>query len=143
MNGNRAARAAVCIAWAAMCAGAAAQQPQDQEAPQAQPAESPALQAAVEEATARLKLTPEQEAQLKALRQRRNDALKAIRDRHAGDDSRRARRAMFKEAEPVIDNYQARVRTILDESQYAEWEKMRVEARERLKERYKAGGAPE
>ena len=60
MNGNRAARAAVCIAWAAMCAGAAAQQLQDQEAPQPQPEDSPALQAAVEEATARLKLTPKE-----------------------------------------------------------------------------------
>lgn len=145
MNGNRAARTAGFVAWAAFCAGAAAQQPQDPAAQDVQPpsAESPALQAAVDEAKARLKLTPEQEAQLKRLRQRRNDALKAIRDKHAGDDSRRARRAMFKEAEPVVENYQARVRTILDESQYAEWEKMRAEARERLKERYKAGGAPE
>ena len=97
----------------------------------------------VEEAKARLKLTAEQEAQLKVLRQERNEALKAIRDRHAGDRSRRARRAMFREAEPVIENYQARVRTILDDSQYAEWEKMRAEARDRLKERYKEGSLPE
>lgn len=140
MNGNRAARVAAILALAALGGGAAAQQPQAE--PQ-QDAQSAALQAAVEEARVRLKLTPDQEAQLKALRQKRNDALKAIRDRYAGDDSRRARRAMFREAEPVIDNYQARVRTVLNDSQYAEWERMREEARDRLKERYKEGGAPE
>lgn len=123
------------LSAALAAAAAAAQQPQEEV--------SPALQAAVEEAKARLKLTPEQEAQLKVLRQERNEALKQIRDRHAGDRSRRARRAMFREAEPVIENYQARVRTILDESQYAEWEKMRAEARDRLKERYKEGSLPE
>ncbi len=136
MNRFRAATVvAFALSAALAAAGAAAQQPQEEV--------SPALQAAVEEAKARLKLTPEQEAQLKVLRQERNEALKAIRDRHAGDRTRRARRAMFREAEPVIENYQARVRTILDESQYAEWEKMRAEARDRLKERYKEGSLPE
>ena len=110
------------------------------QAPQVDPA---ALQGAVEEAKARLNLTPAQEAQLKPLMQERNQALKAIRDRYAGEDSRRARRAMFKEAEPVVENYQARVRTILDDAQYAEWEKMRAEARERLKQQYKKGGTPD
>ena len=81
------------------------------EAPQADPA---AIQAVIEEAKARLKLTPEQEAQLKPLVQDRNQKLKAIRDKYAGDTSRRAKRAMFKEAQPVVENYQARVRTILD-----------------------------
>ena len=136
MNRFRAATVvAFALSAALAAAAAAAQQPQEEV--------SPALQAAVEEAKARLKLTPEQEAQLKVLRQECNEALKAIRDRHAGDRSRRARRAMFREAEPVIENYQARVRTILDDSQNAEWEKMRAEARDRLKERYKEGSLPE
>jgi hypothetical protein len=102
-----------------------------------------AFQAAIDEAKARLKLTPEQEAQLKPLMQDRNAELKAIRDKYAGDDSRRARRAMFNEARPVVENYQARVRTILNDSQYVEWEKMRAEARERLKQQYKKGRAPD
>jgi hypothetical protein len=50
---------------------------------------------------------------------------------------------MFKEAQPVVDNYQARVRTILDDQQKAEWEKMRAEAKERLKEQYKSGNGPD
>ena len=109
------------------------------QAPQVDPG---AIQAVVEEAKARLRLTPEQESQLKPIVQDRNQKLKAIRDKYAGDSSRRAKRAMFKEAQPVVDNYQARVRTILDDTQEAEWEKMRAEAKERLKEQYKSGNGP-
>jgi len=110
------------------------------QAPAADPA---AIQATIEEAKARLKLSPEQETQLKPLVQDRNQKLKAIRDKYAGDKSRRAKRAMFKEAQPIVDNYQARVRTILDDPQEAEWEKMRAEAKERLKEQYKSGNGPD
>jgi hypothetical protein len=134
MNGVRAATAAILVALAGVSAGAVAQQ---------QAADPAALQAAFEEARARLKLTPEQEMQIKTLMQRRTEALKAIRDKYAGEDSRRARRAMFKEAQPVVENYLARVRTILDDAQYAEWEKIRDEARDRLKQQYKQGQAPE
>ena len=49
---------------------------------------------------------------------------------------------MYKEAQPVVENYQARVRTILNDEQEAEWEKMRAEAKERLKEQYKSGTWP-
>jgi len=132
MYGIRAATAAAITVLAA--AGALAQQPAVDPA---------AIQAVLEEARARLQLTPEQEVQLKPLIQERNEALKAIRDKHAGDDSRRARRAMFREAQPVVENYQARVRTILNDAQYDEWERMRAEARERLKEQYKKGRAPD
>lgn len=110
------------------------------QAPQVDP---DAIQAVVAEAKARLTLTPEQEAQLKPIVQDRNQKLKAIRDKYAGDSSRRAKRAMFKEAQPVVDNYQARVRTILDDTQEVEWEKMRAEAKERLKEQYKSGNGPD
>lgn len=132
MSGIRAATVAMMLAAAS--AGVIAQQPAIDPA---------AVQAAIQEAKARLQLTPEQEAQLKPLMQERNQALKAIREKYAGDDSRRTRRAMFREAEPIVENYQARVRTILNDAQYAEWEKMRAEARERLKEQYKKGGAPD
>jgi len=102
-----------------------------------------AIQAVVEEARVRLKLTTEQEAQLKPLVQDRNQKLKSIRDKYAGQSSRRARRAMFKEAQPVVENYQARVRTILNDEQEAEWEKMRAEAKERFKEQYKSSNGPQ
>lgn len=99
------------------------------------------LQAAIEQAKARLKLTPEQEAQMKPLMEERAAKLKAIRDSHAGDDSRRAKRDMYRESRVLADDYQAKVREILTDEQEAEWEKMRAEARERLKERYREGRA--
>ncbi|MBM4218585.1 MAG: hypothetical protein FJ171_02915 [Gammaproteobacteria bacterium] len=69
--------------------------------------------------------------------------MKAIREKHAGDESRTDRRVMYHEARPVADEYQEKVRAILDDEQEAEWEKMRAEARERLKERYRAGNGPD
>lgn len=101
------------------------------------------VQAAVEEAKARLKLTPEQETQLKPLIEERTAKLKALHAKHAGDQSRRARREMYREAKPVMEDYQAKVRAILSDEQEAEWEKMRAEARERLKERYREGKPPD
>ena len=102
-----------------------------------------AVQAAIAEAKARLKLTPEQEAQIRPLVAERTEKLKAIRDNHAGDTSRRAKREMYREARPVLDDYQDKVRAILTDEQEAEWEKMRSEATERLKERYRAGQGPD
>ena len=101
------------------------------------------VRAALEEAKARLKLTPEQEAQLKPVIEDRTIKLKAIKEKHAGDTSRSAKRAMFKEARPVMDDYQQKVRAILTGEQEAEWEKMRDEARTHLKEQYRSGIAPD
>ncbi len=82
----------------------------------------------IAEAKTRLQLTPEQEAQLRPLIEERNQKLKAIRDRHAGDTSRSAKRAMFKEAKPVQTDYETKVRGILTDEQEKEWEAMRKEA---------------
>lgn len=101
------------------------------------------VQAAMEEAKARLRLTPEQEAQIKPLMEERAAKLKAIHAKHAGDQSRRARREMYREAKPVSEDYQAKVRAILGDEQEAEWDRMRAEARERLKERYREGKKPD
>ena len=132
---NRTSGFLVFLAMGCCIAGIAASQE-----PQVDPA---TVQAAIAEAKARLELTPEQEAQLKPLIEERAARLKAIRDKHAGDDSRRARRDMYREARPVAEDYQAKVRAILDDGQEAEWDKMRAEARERLKERYREGQGPD
>jgi hypothetical protein len=135
MNRTVRAHCAAAAASLVLLAGAALAQP---------PTPDPAtIQAAIDEARARLKLTPEQEAALKPLIQERTAKLKAIRDSHAGDTSRRARREMYREAKPVMEEYQEKVRAILDEEQEAEWEKMRDEARQRLKQRYREGKDPE
>jgi hypothetical protein len=101
-----------------------------------------AVSATVEEAKSRLNLTPDQEAALRPVVEARNARLAEIRGKYAGDDSRRARRAMFREADTIIKNYWARVRTLLDDSQVAEWETMGDEAEDRLKQQYKAGQEP-
>ncbi len=102
-----------------------------------------AVQAAVAEAKARLKLTPEQEAQLRPLTEEHMAQLKAIKAKHAGAASRSEKRAMFKEARPVMDDYHEKVRAILTDEQQAEWEKMRAEAKERFKEHRRSGNDPE
>jgi hypothetical protein len=101
-----------------------------------------AVAAVVQEAKSRLDLTPDQEAALRPVVEARNARLAEIRGKFAGDDSRRGRRAMFREAETVLKNYWARVRTLLDDSQVAEWEKIGEEAEDRLKRQYKAGDEP-
>jgi hypothetical protein len=101
------------------------------------------LQDALQEAKTRLNLTPEQIVQLEPLFRERNTAIKAILDKHAGDTSRSARISMFREARPVEQAYEEKVRGILNESQIEEWEKMRKEAKARIKEQMRSGGKPE
>jgi len=97
----------------------------------------------INEAKARLKLTPEQEQKLRPIVKERNDAIAAIRAKHAGDTSRRARREMFQEAKAAQQQFEAKVAPILDDSQRAEWQKMRDEAKQRMKEQVKAHRAVE
>jgi len=101
------------------------------------------LQTALQEAKSRLNLTPEQVALLEPAFRERNAAIMAIRDKHAGDTSRSARMSMFREARPVEQAYEKKVRGILNESQVEEWEKMRKEAKARIKEQARSGGHPE
>jgi hypothetical protein len=135
MNANRFRSTLVVALMLAFASGTALSQ--------AAAADPATIQAAIAEAKARLKLTPEQEEQLKPLIEERSARLKAIRDQHAGDDSRRAKREMYRDAKPVMDDYQEKVRAILTDVQEAEWEKMRSEARQRLKERYREGHDPD
>jgi glycine/D-amino acid oxidase-like deaminating enzyme len=101
------------------------------------------LQAALQEAKSRLNLSPEQVSQLEPAFRERNAAIMAIRDKHGGDTSRRARMSMFREARPVQEDYEDKVRSVLNDSQIAEWEKMRKEAKARIKEQMRSGGHPE
>jgi len=51
--------------------------------------------------------------------------------------------AMFRDAKPIQQEYEKQVRAILTDEQEAEWEAMRKEAAQRMRERYRAGQAPE
>lgn len=90
----------------------------------------------IEQAKARLNLTPEQEAQLRPAMEERARRMKEIRDKHAGDTSHKARREMLREARPVQEEYEAKVKAILTEPQFEEWEQMRKEARQQMREQY-------
>jgi hypothetical protein len=101
------------------------------------------VQARLQEAVSRLNLTPDQQAKLKPAFEELVQGLKAIRDAHAGDTSRSARRAMFRDARPVQQEFEKKVMAVLDDSQEAEWEKMRKETRAKLEAQRKAGRGPE
>ncbi len=101
------------------------------------------VQAKLQEAVTRLKLTPEQQAQLKPAFEESIRKLKAIRDAHGGDTSRAALRSMYRDARPVQEEFEDKVRAVLDDSQEVEWETMRKEARAKLKELRKSGKGPE
>lgn len=102
-----------------------------------------AVEARLQDAVTRLKLTPEQQAQLRPLIEERNQKLKAIRDKNGERTSRSAKRNMLREARPVQVDYENKVRAILNETQQAEWEKMRKEARDRLALAINNGGLPD
>lgn len=110
-------------------------------------AAAPAVSSNVKEqlaaASARLKLTPEQEAQLHPILEERSTRMHAIRDQYVGDTSREARRAMFEDARLVQKDYEGKVRAVLTPEQEKEWEKMRKEGRATLREQYREGKAPE
>jgi hypothetical protein len=87
----------------------------------------------LEELKERLKLTPEQEAQIKPLVESRRAKMEAIRAKHAGDTSRRAKRSMAQEAKAAAQEFNKQLQPILTEEQRAEWNKIREEAREKVK----------
>lgn len=103
------------------------------------PLDAAKIEARIQEAKVRLELTPEQEAQLKLIVQERSEKIVAIREQYGGDTSRKARRAMLDQVRPVQEDYEAKVRAILTAAQEAEWNRMRKEGRQRLREAYRAG----
>src|SRR5262245_21473023 len=81
---------------------------------------SPEITQRILEAKSRLGLTPSQEGKLQPLVEERNQKLKAIRDKYAGDTSRGAQRSMLQEAKPVQADYDTKVRAILTDPQEKE-----------------------
>jgi Spy/CpxP family protein refolding chaperone len=92
----------------------------------------------LEEMKKRLNLTPDQEARIRPLVQQEREKIQAIRQKYAGDTSRKARTSMMQELKPVRQHFQQEVEKILTPDQMKEWAKMRQEMKEELKERHKA-----
>jgi Spy/CpxP family protein refolding chaperone len=95
-------------------------------------------QQAFGEFSQRLKLSPDQEAQVKPLFEARNSKLKEIHDKYASDTSRRAKRSAMQEAKNAQDDFNSKLKPILSPEQQAELDKMRKEARDKMKEEWQA-----
>ena len=99
------------------------------EAPQIDPARREEIRQQLAEAKAHLKLTPEQESQLKDLLREQGGKLQAIR---ASDESRLEK---MQKAKAVREDFRSRLTTILSPEQLTEWDRMRDEAIARAKQK--------
>lgn len=100
-------------------------------------AEVPAAQMNLDELKARLNLTPEQQAQIVPLAEARRAKLEGMRSKLDSASSRRDKRAVLQEAKAVQDEFTSKVEPLLTAEQKTEWQKMREEARSKMKERFK------
>lgn len=90
----------------------------------------------------RLKLTPEQEAQLKPILEENAKKLRELRDKHLAANQGQPTPPdpeMRKQMMALRDENDARIVKVLTPAQAEEWKKMRAEARERMEQRMKGG----
>ena len=90
----------------------------------------------------RLKLTPDQQAQVRPYFDARNSRLKDIRNRLSPNSSRRTKMAALKQARTVQDDFDAQIKPILSDRQRKELDKFRQEVRARLQKEYEARTLP-
>lgn len=105
---------------------------------QAPPANAPTaqeIQQRLADAKARLNLTPEQEQRLRPLLEQEGAKLREIQAKYGGATSRPDRRAALGELRAVQQSFRGQAAAILTPEQLAEWDEMRAEARERLRQR--------
>jgi len=84
----------------------------------------------------RLQLTPEQEAQLTPVIQKRIAEVQEVRARLEQATTRQDKRAVMRDAKQRQKAFNDQVESVLDSSQKQEWREIREETREKLKERY-------
>lgn len=84
----------------------------------------------------RLSLTPEQEAKLIPIFERRVGELQVVRDQLAQATSSAQKRAVMRDAKKGADAFNAEVESLLDVSQKSAWRELRAQTREKVKERY-------
>jgi len=84
----------------------------------------------------RLNLTVEQEARLLPIFERRIAELQKVRDQLAQATSDQEKRTVLRDAKQGAAAFNSQVEGVLDASQKSEWQEMRAETREKVKERY-------
>ena len=88
----------------------------------------------MEETAQRLGLTDAQKQQLRPIAEEHLAKAKAIREKYPAEASHEQKRQMFEEMRAIRENYDAQVRGMLDEKQQQEWDRMRAERRDRMRE---------
>lgn len=93
----------------------------------------------LEELKTRLNLSPEQIEKIQPILVEEAAKLKEIRDKHAGETSRRSKLGMARELRDVQEDMLKRIEPLLTKEQRTEWKKIREERkddfRDELKER--------
>src|SRR5688572_31915425 len=84
----------------------------------------------------RLSLTREQEARLVPIFERRVAELQKVREQLAQATSDQQKRTVMRDAKQGAVAFNSQVEGVLDASQKSEWQEMRAETREKVKERY-------
>lgn len=84
----------------------------------------------------RLSLTPEQEAKLRPLFQKRAGDLQAARAKLEQAASRAEKDNVLRDAKSEAQVFNTEVEGVLNKEQKAEWRELRDETREKLQERY-------
>jgi len=84
----------------------------------------------------RLNLTPEQEATLRPLFQKRATDLQEARARFEQAASRTEKQDVLRAVKSDAQTFNTQVESVLNNEQKAEWREMRDETREKVKERY-------
>jgi len=85
----------------------------------------------------RLALTPDQEQKLAPLIEDRNAKLRDLFARSSPDSSRADKRALFREARSIQEDFNDKLKPILTAEQMKQWEAFRKEARSEARERYR------
>jgi hypothetical protein len=88
----------------------------------------------MEHAAERLGLSDAQKQQLRPLVEEHVAKARAIRDKYPAESSPDQKRQMYEEMHAVREEYDGKVRAVLTEEQRQEWEKMRSERRDRMRE---------
>jgi len=84
----------------------------------------------------RLSLTPEQEARLVPIFEQRIGELQQLREQLAKATSDQQKRDLMRGAKQGQEAFNTQVEAVLDASQKSEWQELRAQTREKVKERY-------
>jgi len=96
-----------------------------------------AMEMKIQDLKERLALTPAQEQKLAPLIDERNAKLRDLFARYSPDGSRGDKRATFREARAIQEDFNDKIKPILTAEQLKEWEAFRKEARTEARERYR------